>query len=245
MRESPRERQEPQLPERSTAAGADARSSSRRSRAPRASRRTRSSSRHCQGGRSMLARNPHASGRVLRRQRCRVRRAARAARVSGRPWRARGGHGDAPASASRRGRRCARRPRPRGWKPEMQPRSVDFPAPFGPIRQVREPDAMASETSSTALTAPKDLVTPASAHARSSRDVVYANSGARRHSDSGYLILGVDWYSLGKPPPRLRTACDHLPERLAIFFGEAAQHRVSRTPRRSPRTLRARGDPWR
>ena len=42
----------------------------------------------------------------------------------------------------------------------MQPSRVDFPAPFGPMRQVSEPVAMSSETSSTALTAPNAFVTP-------------------------------------------------------------------------------------
>ena len=28
-----------------------------------------------------------------------------------------------------------------GWSPEMQPSSVDFPAPFGPMRHVSEPAA--------------------------------------------------------------------------------------------------------
>ena len=32
----------------------------------------------------------------------------------------------------------------------MQPSSVDFPAPFGPIKQVREPGATRTVTSSTA-----------------------------------------------------------------------------------------------
>ena len=47
----------------------------------------------------------------------------------------------------------------------MQPSSVDFPAPFGPIRHVSEPGANVSETSSTAATAPNDLVTSTSSHA--------------------------------------------------------------------------------
>ena len=42
----------------------------------------------------------------------------------------------------------------------MQPSSVDFPAPFGPIRHVSEPRSMRRVTSSTAATAPKDLPTP-------------------------------------------------------------------------------------
>ena len=47
----------------------------------------------------------------------------------------------------------------------MQPSRVDFPAPFGPIKQVREPGAMRTLTSSTAATAPKDLPAPRASHA--------------------------------------------------------------------------------
>ena len=39
----------------------------------------------------------------------------------------------------------------------MQPNSVDLPAPFGPITQVSEPGAIASETSSTAVTSTERL----------------------------------------------------------------------------------------
>ena len=49
----------------------------------------------------------------------------------------------------------------------MQPSSVDFPAPLGPIKQVREPGATRRVTSSTAWTAPKDLPTPRASHAAS------------------------------------------------------------------------------
>ncbi len=47
----------------------------------------------------------------------------------------------------------------------MHPSSVDFPAPFGPMRQVSEPVEMPSETLSTALTAPNAFVTPERSHA--------------------------------------------------------------------------------
>ena len=47
----------------------------------------------------------------------------------------------------------------------MQPSSVDFPAPFGPIKQVSEPGATRTVTSSTAATAPKDLPAPRASHA--------------------------------------------------------------------------------
>ena len=60
----------------------------------------------------------------------------------------------------------------------MQPRSVDFPAPFGPIRHVREPAAMSSDTSSTALTAPNAFVTPTSSQAGSSPDSDASATGA-------------------------------------------------------------------
>ncbi len=42
-------------------------------------------------------------------------------------------------------------------RPEMHPRRVDLPAPFGPIRHVSEPRSMPTSTSSTAATAPNDL----------------------------------------------------------------------------------------
>ena len=49
----------------------------------------------------------------------------------------------------------------------MHPSSVDFPAPFGPIRHVSDPRSTASVTSSTAATAPNDFVTPRTSQARS------------------------------------------------------------------------------
>ena len=60
----------------------------------------------------------------------------------------------------------------------MHPSSVDLPAPFGPIRQVSDPAAIASETSSTALTAPNDLVTPTSSHAVASTGRAATEAGA-------------------------------------------------------------------
>ncbi len=41
-------------------------------------------------------------------------------------------------------------PRSTGCSPEMQPSSVDFPAPFGPIKHVSDPGKIARKTSSTA-----------------------------------------------------------------------------------------------
>ena len=68
----------------------------------------------------------------------------------------------------------------------MHPRSVDLPAPFGPMRQVSEPSTMSRVTSSTALTAPNAFVTPESSHA--SVAPVSAASGAETApTDSGYL----------------------------------------------------------
>jgi hypothetical protein len=49
----------------------------------------------------------------------------------------------------------------------MQPSSVDFPAPFGPIRHVSEPRSTPRLTSSTAARPPNDLVTPPTSQARS------------------------------------------------------------------------------
>ena len=80
----------------------------------------------------------------------------------------------------RRARRCAgqlvtslpsttMRPSSTGRNPDMQPRSVDLPAPFGPIRHVSEPLANSSVTSSTAATAPNLLVTPQHAATRRRR----------------------------------------------------------------------------
>ena len=68
----------------------------------------------------------------------------------------------------------------------MQPSRVDFPAPFGPIRQVSEPAATSSETSSTALTAPNAFVTPESSQA-SCCSVSGASGGETAATDSGYL----------------------------------------------------------
>ena len=68
----------------------------------------------------------------------------------------------------------------------MQPSSVDFPAPFGPIRHVSEPAATSSETSSTALTAPNAFVTPTSSQA-SCCSVSGASGREAAATDSGYL----------------------------------------------------------
>jgi hypothetical protein len=56
----------------------------------------------------------------------------------------------------------------------MQPRSVDLPAPFGPIRHVSEPRSIRTETSSTAATEPNDFRTPSTSHA----DAASAPSGS-------------------------------------------------------------------
>jgi hypothetical protein len=47
----------------------------------------------------------------------------------------------------------------------MQCSRVDFPAPFGPIRQVSEPRSTSNPTSCTALTAPNDFETPSTTRA--------------------------------------------------------------------------------
>ena len=68
----------------------------------------------------------------------------------------------------------------------MQPSRVDFPAPFGPIRHVSDPAATTSETSSTALTAPNDFVTPES----SQEGCGSVSEASGRHgaaTNSGYL----------------------------------------------------------
>jgi hypothetical protein len=77
-----------------------------------------------------------------------------------------------PASA----RRCAvqsvtsspptrTRPVSTRMKPETQLSRVDFPAPFGPIRQVSEPRETRALTPSTAATAPNDFRTPSTSQA--------------------------------------------------------------------------------
>ena len=155
------------VPSGRTAAGSEARPSSPTiSSASRASFRTRCCSRHCQGGRSMLSTKP------VRERTCAPTAAlsSTSSSASGRVvWNTVAK--PVPCAAMRRPARdvspvdVARRRSSTRWKPEMHPSSVDFPAPFGPIRQVREPAAMSSETSSTALTAPNAFVTPESSHA--------------------------------------------------------------------------------
>ena len=65
-------------------------------------------------------------------------------------------------------------------RPEMQPSSVDFPAPFGPIRHVSEPRPIARSTASTAATAPNALVTPRTSQARPAASGVSTGSTISR-----------------------------------------------------------------
>ena len=156
------------------------------SSARRASRRTRSSSRHCQGGRSMLSTKPDRertwaptaalsstssslSGRVVWKTVASPRRALRC-----------GGHRVTSRPATRTV------PSSTAWNPETHPSSVDLPAPFGPMRQVSEPSAIPSETSSTAATAPNAFVTPESSHTSCAPGSTATGADAAP-TDSGYL----------------------------------------------------------
>ena len=69
----------------------------------------------------------------------------------------------------------------------MQPSSVDFPAPFGPIRHVSEPRSMRRLTSSTAATAPKDFPTPSTSQAY--EDAASARQCSRRRL--AYLFVNA------------------------------------------------------
>ena len=75
------------------------------------------------------------------------------------------------------------RPASARTKPEMQLKSVDFPAPFGPISAVIEPASTTREASSTARTPAKALLTP-----RASSSVLIR--GSSRPVDRGGLAGG-------------------------------------------------------
>ena len=174
-------------PSGSTAAGSFARSSSpMTASASRASSRTLCCSRHCHGGRSMFSTKP------VRERTCAPTAAlsSTSSSASGRvvwntvanPCRARRCGGQRVTSCPS----MRTTPLSTRWNPEMQPRRVDFPAPFGPMRHVSEPAATSSETSSTALTAPNDFVTPVSSHAGCGSDSAASGREAAA-TYSGYL----------------------------------------------------------
>ena len=123
-------------------------SSSSRARAPappaRGARPARASRR---------AARPDAAARRARRSRARSSASAPAA--SGRCGRARPARSGAPGGGRSACRRAATRPACGRRKPEMQLKSVDLPAPFGPIRPVIEPGSTSSVAPSTARTPPK------------------------------------------------------------------------------------------
>ena len=107
----------------------------------------------------------------------------------------------------------------------MQPRSVDFPAPFGPMRHVSEPAAISSDTPSTALTAPNAFVTPESSQAGSL--VVSAGSGeAAAATSSGSSDSGRGLVTREAAAEVADRRFHHVEERGAVLLGEALEHRV-------------------
>ena len=84
----------------------------------------------------------------------------------------------------------------------MQPSSVDFPAPFGPIRHVSDPRSTASVTSSTAATAPNDFVAPRGLGApRAPRLSFWGPRGPRRGGPPGAVsVVGRCVYCLNAVP---------------------------------------------
>src|SRR5690606_7494583 len=92
-----------------------------------------------------------------------------------------------------------------GWAPAMTFVSVDLPEPFSPTRAWIVPRRTWKETSSSACTVPKVLVTPSTRTARSSRpgstacgrSVVIVAGVLRGHVDPGlvavdHLVLDAD-----------------------------------------------------
>src|SRR6185503_16548178 len=187
--------------------------------------RTRCCSRHCHGGRSMFSTKPvrertcaptaalpstssSASGRVVWNT---VANPCRARRCGGQRVTSRPSTRTTPPSTR--------------WKPEMQPRRVDFPAPFGPIRQVSEPAATSSETSSTALTAPNAFVTPVSSQA-SCGSVAGASGRVAAATYSGYLKHVCRLLIREAAAEIANRRLDHVEERRTVLVREAREHRV-------------------
>ena len=73
----------------------------------------------------------------------------------------------------------------------MHPRSVDLPAPFGPMRHVSEPRSIARSTPSTAATAPNSFVTPRPSLARSAASAWLSTGSAYLENAAPKRALGL------------------------------------------------------